>query len=129
MRGKVFFDVRVVDGEDPLDPCGRLCVVALRIAGGHEVEQGDVVVATCGQGDLCRVCGEAGPAGAEVVGGDEVRDVDDHRGVFGIDGCVDEPLVPAAAALGWVQWWSGDEGEGGFEVVDSVRASGDTAQP
>src|SRR5690349_25113711 len=74
-RGRFIFDVRVVEGEDVLDPVVGSGVVSEIVGGEDEVDEGDVVVAG-GEGCVGGLVGEVGSVGGEVVGGQEVGDID-----------------------------------------------------
>src|SRR3954447_23953798 len=79
---EVFLHLGVVVGHDAGDVGVGFCPLVLCVAGSDEVEQGNVLVASGLQGYLGSSLGKLRLPGAEVVSGDGVREVDDHRGVL-----------------------------------------------
>ena len=84
-RRQVFFDLGVVVGQDAFDVGVGLGPVVLRVAGRDQVQQRDVLVAARLQRHLGGADGQLRFAGGEVVGGHDVRDVDDHPGVLVVE--------------------------------------------
>src|SRR5664279_2345799 len=126
-RRQVLFDVGVVVGHDPFDVGVGLGRVAQGLAGRDEVQQRGVGAAAGQQRDLGGVRGEFGFPDGQVVGGDQVRDVDDHRRVVVVQGGVDQPPVPAGALP--VERHTGDQVQRGPQVGDAAFAAGHAAEP
>ena len=124
-RREVFLDFGVVVGEDALDVGVGFGAVALSVAGGDEVQQGDVFAAACLQGDMGSAGRELWFAGGEVVGGDDVCDVDDHAGVDVVEGVVGEP--PVALRSAFSERHTDDQVERGPQVGDAVGSAGGAA--
>src|SRR3954453_3146627 len=108
--------------------------VALGVADSNQVEKWHVLEAAGLQRALCRGSSERGFPSRKVVGGYDVRNVDDHRGVLVVQAGV---LIgqPAVATRGaptlprQVERATADEVERAAQVGDALRAARETAQP